>query len=83
MSTSDAQHHPRLLEYGCSEWRESSQWVANLYSSGAKFWSKDDLRDIEEQLADSEHRETFTIRALDGSMVAIKNPDFGESAPIW
>jgi len=40
-----------VLDYGCSPWTSSSQQAANLYYSGVKLWGKDDLVDIEQQLA--------------------------------
>ncbi|KAI8947705.1 hypothetical protein F4801DRAFT_592403 [Xylaria longipes] len=72
-----------LLDYGCSHWRISSQRAADLYDSGVKLWRKEDLVDIEQQLARSYTAEKFTVRRIDGSIVHIKNPMFGVQKPIW
>ncbi|KAJ8127596.1 hypothetical protein O1611_g6041 [Lasiodiplodia mahajangana] len=72
-----------LLGYGCSHWRTSSQCAADLYDSGAKLWRKEDLADIEQQLAQPCTAEKFTVRRIDGSIVHIKNPMFGVQRPIW
>ncbi|KAI2468621.1 hypothetical protein F4781DRAFT_397279 [Annulohypoxylon bovei var. microspora] len=72
-----------LLDYGCSHWRTSSQRAADLYDSGVKLWRKEDLVDIERQLARSCTAEKFTVRRIDGSIVHIKNPMFGVQKPIW
>lgn len=71
------------LEYTYSEWQKSSQTASNLYDNGVKLWTKNDLRDIEQQLAQSETRENFIVRTIDGTLVSIKNPMFGEQFPIW
>ncbi|KAI0810555.1 hypothetical protein GGR55DRAFT_644384 [Xylaria sp. FL0064] len=72
-----------LLDYGCSHWRTSSQRAADLYNSGVKLWRKEDLVDIEQQLARSCAAEKFTVRRIDGSIAHIKNPMFGVQKPIW
>ncbi|KAI0152315.1 hypothetical protein F4776DRAFT_601102 [Hypoxylon sp. NC0597] len=72
-----------LLDYGCSHWKTSSQRAADLYDSGVKLWRKEDLVDIELQLAQSCTAEKFTVRRIDGSIVHIKNPMFGVQKPIW
>ncbi|KAK2879968.1 hypothetical protein FQN49_000694 [Arthroderma sp. PD_2] len=84
-STQDgsSQDSEPLLDYGCSHWRISSQRSADLYRSGAKLWRKEDLVDIEQQLAQSQITEKFTVRRIDGSVIHIKNPMFGVSKPIW
>jgi hypothetical protein len=71
------------LEYECSPWRASSQRAADLYASDVKLWRKEDLVDIEKQLAESFTAEKFTVRRIDGSVVHIKNPMFGVQKPIW
>jgi hypothetical protein len=70
------------LDYGCSEWKRSSQRAADLYDSGKKLWEKKDLRDIENQLAHSATIEVFTVRRIDGSLAYIQNPNFGVKTPI-
>ena len=72
-----------LLEYGCSNWKTSSQRAADLYDSGVKLWRKEDLVDIEQQLAQSFTAKKFTVRRIDDSVVHIKNPMFGVQKPIW
>jgi len=72
-----------LLDYGCSQWRASSRHAADLYDSGVKLWKKEDLVDIENQLAQSIVTEIFTVRRFDGSIIRIKNPMFGVQRPIW
>jgi hypothetical protein len=72
-----------LLDYGCSQWKTSSQRAADLYDSGVKLWRKEDLVDIEQQLAQSFITRSFTVRRIDGSVVHIKNPMFGVQKPIW
>lgn len=71
------------LDYGCSEWRKSSQIASNLYEEGVKLWSKHDLQDIEQQLSQSVDLEYFTVRLIDGTEARIKNPMFAERLPIW
>ncbi|KAI0434576.1 hypothetical protein F5Y09DRAFT_235429 [Xylaria sp. FL1042] len=72
-----------LLDYGCTPWRTSSQRAADLYDSGVKLWRKEDLVDIEQQLARSYTAKKFIVRRVDGSIVHIKNPMFGIQKPIW
>ncbi|KAI0536206.1 hypothetical protein GGR58DRAFT_503512 [Xylaria digitata] len=72
-----------VLDYGCSHWKTSSQRAADLYESGVKLWRKEDLADIEKQLAQSYTAEKFTVHRIDGSIVHIKNPMFGVQRPIW
>lgn len=72
-----------LLDYGCSDWVSSSQRAADLYDLGVKLWRKEDLVDIEQQLAQSLTAEKFTVRCIDGGVVHIKNPMFGVAKPIW
>ncbi|KAI2140210.1 hypothetical protein LOZ52_002370 [Ophidiomyces ophidiicola] len=72
-----------LLDYGCSEWRASSQRVADFYNDGVKLWKKKDFTDIEQQLAQTLTIEKFAVRRIDGSIVYIKNPMFGVQKPIW
>ncbi|KAF4332979.1 hypothetical protein FBEOM_13214 [Fusarium beomiforme] len=76
-------HESPVLNYGCSVWRRSSQIAANLYNQGCKLWTKNDLQDIEQQIAQSVYRKTFTVRAIDGSIISIENLNFGEQQPIW
>jgi hypothetical protein len=70
-----------LLDYGCSNW--SSQRAADLYDSGVKLWRKADLRDVEQQLAQSDTNNTFTVRCIDDNMVLIQNPIVGVQRSIW
>ncbi|KAH8688011.1 hypothetical protein BGZ60DRAFT_466167 [Tricladium varicosporioides] len=63
--------------------QELSQHAADLYRSGVKLWRKEDLIDIEQQLAKACDAERFTLRRLDGSIVHIKNPMFKVMKPIW
>ncbi|KAI0516710.1 hypothetical protein F5B22DRAFT_176522 [Xylaria bambusicola] len=72
-----------VVEYGCSPWRASSQRASDLYESGVRLWRKEDLVNIEQQLAQSRTAEKFTVRRLDGSLLHIKNPMFGVQNPIW
>ncbi|KAI0187981.1 hypothetical protein EV127DRAFT_343418 [Xylaria flabelliformis] len=72
-----------ILQYGCSHWRNSSQRAAVLYDSGAKLWRKEELKNIEEQLAQSCTVRMFTVRRFDGRKVHIRNPMFGVKKPIW
>jgi hypothetical protein len=62
---------------------QRSQAAFNLYKTGTKLWTKEDLLDMEQQLAQSKERKTFTIRLLDGTTLLTKNPMFGEETPIW
>ncbi|KAI0553021.1 hypothetical protein F4679DRAFT_571409 [Xylaria curta] len=61
-----------VLDY-CYSWRTSSQRASNLYESGVKLWQKEDLVDIEQQLAQSHVAEKLTVRRLDGRLVYMKN----------
>lgn len=74
---------PVLENVGHTQWTLSTQAAAELYAGGAKLWTKESLRDIEQQLAEFQTREFFTLRKLDGSTIRIKNPMFGKSDPIW
>ncbi|CAG8229735.1 unnamed protein product [Penicillium salamii] len=74
---------PRLLDYGCTDWLISSQIAADLYNSGTRLWTKEDLEDIEQQLHQSYAMERFSVRRIDGSMIQISNPMFQVPNPIW
>jgi hypothetical protein len=74
---------PPVLQHECTIWRQSSQAAFNLYIDGAKLWAKADLFDIEQQLAQSKTHETFRVRLINGTMLATRNPMFGEESPIW
>jgi len=71
------------MEHGFSQWRKSSQTAYNLINNGTKLWTKNDLCDIEEQLAQSIGHESFTVRSIQGTFLSIKNPMFHEQSPIW
>lgn len=81
VSLSNQEQHS--LDYGFSPWRISSQAASNLYNHGVKLWTKEDLRDIEQQLEHSATHQHFKVRSIDGGTILIKNPMFGEQAPIW
>ncbi|ODH50694.1 hypothetical protein GX48_03202 [Paracoccidioides brasiliensis] len=66
-----------------SHWIINSQRAADLHDSGVKLWRKEDLADIEQQLAHSRTTEKFTVRRIDGSAIHIRNPMFGVQKPIW
>lgn len=72
-----------FLDYGCTPWRISSQRVADLYDSGTKLWTKDNLVDIERQLEQSATLDKFTVKTLDGKQVHVKNPGYGARKLIW
>ncbi|KAJ5117645.1 hypothetical protein N7448_011277 [Penicillium atrosanguineum] len=74
---------PGPLNYGCTDWRISSQRAADLYNSGTRLWTKEDLEDIEQQLGQSSTMELFLIRRIDGSIIQISNPMFQVQNPIW
>ncbi|KAJ5609614.1 hypothetical protein N7528_010181 [Penicillium herquei] len=74
---------PRPLDYGCTDWRISSQRAADLYSTGTRLWTKEDLKDIEQQLRQSYVMERFSVRRIDGSIIQISNPMFHVQNPIW
>lgn len=71
------------LDYACTEWLQSTQAAWNIYNTGRKLWTREDLHDIEQQLAHGNEREYFTVRMIDGRIARIKNPMFGEQSPIW
>ncbi|CAG7932860.1 unnamed protein product [Penicillium olsonii] len=73
----------RPLDYGCTDWRISSQIAADLYSSGTRLWTKEVLEDIEQQLRQSYAMERFSVRRIDGSIIQISNPMFQVTNPIW
>ncbi|KAJ2986496.1 hypothetical protein NUW58_g4998 [Xylaria curta] len=54
--------------------RASSQRAADLYRAGVPLWNKEDLLDIEHELAQSYTLDKFTIRRIDGSKICIQNP---------
>ncbi|KAF1969780.1 hypothetical protein BU23DRAFT_601379 [Bimuria novae-zelandiae CBS 107.79] len=74
-----------MLEYLGTDWHRSSHELAcNLYreyDAGVKLWTKENLRDIESQLAHSREREYFTVHLIDGTTAQIRNPMFGEALP--
>ncbi|KND89126.1 hypothetical protein TOPH_06197 [Tolypocladium ophioglossoides CBS 100239] len=72
-----------LLEYGRLPWMRSSQRAADLYNSGAKLWTKDDLSDIERQFSQCYTTKNFIVRRVDGTTVQIPNPMYGVARPIW
>ncbi|KAI0843564.1 hypothetical protein F5Y06DRAFT_291479 [Hypoxylon sp. FL0890] len=72
-----------ILDYGHSLWKSSSQYVATSYNSGAKFWRKEDLEEIERQLTESSTTDIFTVRRIDGKELLIKNPILGVDRSIW
>jgi hypothetical protein len=74
---------PDCLDYGCSNWRISSQRASDLYISDTKLWTKEDLKDIEQQLSQSYTIDRFSVRRIDGSIVQISNPMFQVQNPIW
>ncbi|KAF4943685.1 hypothetical protein FSARC_14852 [Fusarium sarcochroum] len=82
-ATTQTAHESHPLDYGWSYWRESSQRAANLHNQGHKLWTKHDLRDIEQQITQSVNRKIFTVRAIDGNIVSMKNLNYGERHPIW
>lgn len=85
-STSSYETMPQTLgplDYGCADWRISSQRAADLYSSGTRLWTKEDLEDIEQQLRQSYAMARFSIRRIDGSVIQISNPMFQVQNPIW
>lgn len=71
------------LDYGYTDWRISSQRAANLYSSGTRLWTKEDLEDVEQHLGQSYTMERFSVRRIDGNIVQISNPMFQVHDPIW
>lgn len=85
-STSSYEAIPQTLgplDYGCTDWRISSQRAADLYNSGTRLWTKEDLEDIEQQLRQSSTIEQFSVRRIDGSIIQISNPMFQVQDPIW
>ncbi|KAH8885225.1 hypothetical protein GQ53DRAFT_751505 [Thozetella sp. PMI_491] len=72
-----------LVEHSNAQWISSSQRAADLYSSGSPLWRREDLIDIEQQMAQSYALETFTLRRFDGSGIRVANPMFGVTKPIW
>jgi len=72
-----------LSEYNQTSWMTSSQHAADLYDLGVELWTKENLADIEKQLAESFTTEYFTVRRIDGSALHIENPMFGAKKPIW
>ncbi|KAM3504989.1 hypothetical protein MY10362_003224 [Beauveria mimosiformis] len=73
----------KLLHHDCTVWRASSQTASTLYEKGTKLWTRQDLTDIEEQLAGCKNRRVFTVRAIDGTTLEMANPMFGIDSPIW
>lgn len=71
------------LNYGCSSWILSSQCASDLYEAGVKLWRKENLVDIEAQLARSFETEYFTVQRIDGVTARIKNPMYRIKNPIW
>ena len=77
-----AQTLPPLLDYGCTPYRISSQHVADLYDSGTKLWTKEDLVNIERQLEQSATLDGFAVQCVSSKHVPVRNPLFGVRAPI-
>ncbi|KAJ5719696.1 hypothetical protein N7493_007274 [Penicillium malachiteum] len=67
---------------GCKDW-PICQKVADLYNSGARLFTKEDLEDIEDQLRQSSTMKRFLVRRLDGNITRISNPYFRDQNPIW
>ncbi|KAI2463301.1 hypothetical protein F4781DRAFT_440726 [Annulohypoxylon bovei var. microspora] len=82
-NSSPSQDPSPELNYGCSSWILSSQCASDLYEAGVKLWRKEDLVDIEAQLARSFETEYFTARRIDGVVARIKNPMYRIQNPIW
>ncbi|KAI1377915.1 hypothetical protein F4677DRAFT_413899 [Hypoxylon crocopeplum] len=82
-NSSPSQDSSPELNYGCSSWILSSQCASDLYEAGVKLWRKEDLVDIEAQLARSFETEYFTVRRIDGVVARIKNPMYMIQNPIW
>ncbi|KAJ5929033.1 hypothetical protein N7454_006881 [Penicillium verhagenii] len=72
-----------LLDYGHSDWQISSQRAAGLYSSGIKLWTRENLKDIEQQLGESYTRDSFSVRRIDRRIVQSSNITFQVQNPIW
>ncbi|KAH9894515.1 hypothetical protein F4778DRAFT_747329 [Xylariomycetidae sp. FL2044] len=72
-----------LVEHPKLQWHTMSQAAADLYDSGVKLWTKDNLAKIERDLARSHEVAEFTIRCIDGSILRIKNSLQGVQKPIW
>lgn len=72
----------RPLDYGCTDWWISSQRAADLYSSGTRIRTKEDLEDIEQQLCQFYAMERFSVRRIDGRIIPISNPMFQVQNPI-
>ncbi|KAM0664945.1 hypothetical protein ACQRIU_006098 [Beauveria bassiana] len=73
----------KLLHHDCTVWRASSQTASTLYEKGTKLWTRQNLTDIEEQLADCKNRRVFTVRGIDGTTLEMANPMFGIDSAIW
>lgn len=71
------------FDYQCPANIHQSQQAADLYGAGVKLWTKADLRDIEQQLAQLETIEIFTVRTLVDGKFRIENAMFGKKKPIW
>ena len=81
--SSSEDHEPHILLHDCTVWRQSSQAAFNLYMDGVKLWTKNDLLDIEQQLAQLKEHKNFTVRLIGGTTLTTRNPMFGEESPIW
>ncbi|KAI1388627.1 uncharacterized protein F4822DRAFT_443507 [Hypoxylon trugodes] len=83
MRGAQAQLSRQPLDYGCSQWILCSQRASNLYRVGVKLWKKEELEKIERELAQSSKVTRFTVHLIDGRIVHIRNPMYGEPRPIW
>jgi hypothetical protein len=83
-STSSSGPDPSLqLHYGCSAWVLSSQYASDAYDAGHELWRKEQLADIETQLARSFEIEYFAVQRVDNVIIHIKNPMYQIQHPIW
>ncbi|KAJ6008504.1 hypothetical protein N7540_012480 [Penicillium herquei] len=66
-----------------SSWMLKIQWATELYRAGTKLWTKEDIRDIEQQLTNCCLMPRFSVRQLDGRIIEVVNPIYQVENPIW
>lgn len=72
-----------ITEHISSQWVISSQRASDLYESGVKLWTKKQLRDIEQDLAETPTKVCFALSRIDGTTIHVSNPLYGVEKAIW
>lgn len=72
--------HPFTYSRSEKQVLQAYSYIHALYESGVPLYTKEAIRDLHEQIKDSD-RDIFTVQGLDGRIVKFKN-NFGEVLSI-